>query len=858
MNEAVVTAECEGQKYYAVTNDKGIYAFANLPPSPINYVLTVCRAGYIFPIVLKLVSVEASIYGQDNCGNQWGVDFQASEFGPRIYVDRYAMADDDGSSWDNAFNDLQDALAAASQGTNIYVAKGTYRPDTGEYQTLGNVNATFQLKNGVALHGGFPTGGGSFLEQNIEENETILSGDIAFDNFSYHVVTGSGTNPSAVIDGFRIEDGKAVSGFGGGMYNDHGSPTVKRCTFYMNSADEGGGGMYNCDQSNPIVSECTFKCNESSQGGGMFNFGGSCPTVIDCVFHGNEVRVQGEGGGGMCNANIWTGDKLTVEGCEFIYNNTDFKGGGVLNLFCGPNSIIFKDCQFNVNEAEGNGGGIYNHVSCPILIDCNFVNNDGYSEGGGIYNYQSESIIERCNFSDNWGDYGGGIVNMDSSKTVLNECSFIHNRSYYGGGGIFNFGTGEVELNGCLFTNNSGDLGGGIWNGIQGLVISRGCTFIDNEADLFGGAMYSEVESSTEIFNCVFSGNTAGDKGGGVYGEPFLGLMHLVNCTFAGNHANRGGGAAVATDNVVDIENCVFWGNTHDGSGTAPAQLWGGEELLNLSYSCVQGLSEVVYGGIENIEDDPLFFDPQGLIGSNEDDLMLLRNSPCIDAGNPTHSYRNEPGDNGDRINMGAYGNTFRATPKTGSGLIGGLGLEKVLPVGIQSVANNKTSPTIYQCELLLLARNLKTSDVNDVVATIINSSDCVISVDDASAGFSLIETGQTTASTDTFTINVDRSVLLTGTGQITWEFSFYTPGGPQETETSMMSFTSEDLGFVDIPGDLTGEGIVNVYDLQLLVNNWLTNSPIADIAPQPNGDNFVDFRDFALFAENWLVGVTP
>jgi parallel beta-helix repeat protein len=36
--------------------------------------------------------------------------------------------------------------------------------------------------------------------------------------------------------------------------------------------------------------------------------------------------------------------------------------------------------------------------------------------------------------------------------------------------------------------------------------------------------------------------------------------------------------------------------------------------------------------------------------------------SPCIDAGNPTSAYSNEPSPNGGRINMGAYGNTSQAS----------------------------------------------------------------------------------------------------------------------------------------------------------------------------------------------------
>ena len=65
---------------------------------------------------------------------------------------------------------------------------------------------------------------------------TILSGDIGTvddnsDN-SYHVVTGSDTDITALLDGFTITAGNAnvvgEKGTGGGMVNAGGSPTVNR------------------------------------------------------------------------------------------------------------------------------------------------------------------------------------------------------------------------------------------------------------------------------------------------------------------------------------------------------------------------------------------------------------------------------------------------------------------------------------------------------------------------------------------------------------------------------------------------------------------------------------------------------
>jgi len=58
-----------------------------------------------------------------------------------------------------------------------------------------------------------------------------------------------------------------------------------------------------------------------------------------------------------------------------------------------------------------------------------------------------------------------------------------------------------------------------------------------------------------------------------------------------------------------------------------------------------------------NFSADPLFADP-----GNLESQSLQQSSPCIDMGDPTMDYNNEPGSNGGRINIGSLGNTTLAT----------------------------------------------------------------------------------------------------------------------------------------------------------------------------------------------------
>jgi hypothetical protein len=151
------------------------------------------------------------------------------------------------SSWADACT-LADALAFAMSGEQVWVKAGVHYPVA---TTSDPRRATFTLKNGVQVYGGFsgtPGTEDNFSVRDWQTNLTILSGDIDQNdtntdgnfiaetpadiqgNNAYHVVTGGGTDSSAVLDGFVITAGRANGGSfpdndsGGGMYNHQQQP----------------------------------------------------------------------------------------------------------------------------------------------------------------------------------------------------------------------------------------------------------------------------------------------------------------------------------------------------------------------------------------------------------------------------------------------------------------------------------------------------------------------------------------------------------------------------------------------------------------------------------------------------------
>jgi len=313
---------------------------------------------------------------------------------PTIYVDADATSGaNNGTSWENAYLYLQDALddPCLLPVSEIWVAAGTYRPDANSSNPNGSGDrtATFQLINGVAIYGGFAGTESTLDERDFELYETILSGDIGTEGVntdnSYHVVTGSGTEPNAVLDGFTITAGNANGSYphscAGGLFNDSGSPTVTNCTFSGNSAGDRGGGMYNV-KSSPTVTNCTFSGNSASSGGGMHNYNNSSPTVTNCTFSGNSVVYSG---GGMYN------DKSspTVTNCTFSENSTQFSGGGGMFNYKSTNPTL-TNCIFWGDTAPI-APEIRNYQSSPTVTYSDIAGSGGSSswdlslgtDGGG-------------------------------------------------------------------------------------------------------------------------------------------------------------------------------------------------------------------------------------------------------------------------------------------------------------------------------------------------------------------------------------------------------------------------------------------------------------------------------------------
>ena len=634
------------------------------------------------------------------------VDMGVYEIKPSriIYVDDDAEGANDGSSWENAYTFLQDALRAALGNDEIRVAQGIYRPDrtTNFRSPRGDRTATFRLKNGVNIEGGYAGLHNPDPDaRDFERFRTILSGDLnendaevrdllnlprepsRIDN-SLHVVTASGTNKSAILDGVTITAGHAnnyvddiINGErGGGMYNKGGSPTIRHCTFLANSAfgyeDGIGGGLYNeygsptlinCkfvrnavgtaipdhgagkggaigeDHSSPKLIDCVFIANVAAgnHGGAIYHCDGS-PELTNCTFKENSARVYG---GGMCN---WSGE-AKLSGCTFIGNSAGSDAGGMYNF---GNSTLER-CEFVGNRCRQNGGGFSSDGLSPTLTNCRFTGNFAENAGGAIANRVSSPIITKCTFTANTAGFGGGggIYNRENANPTVSDCTFTRNRALLdlGGGGMCNNASSPVVSN-CTFTQNKADDNGGAvsnWYGSSPTFTK--CLFVENTARTCGG-LHSYEDCNPTVIDCKFIRNSSGSFGGAMS----IGVncnATVINCLLAENSAGTHGGGLYSYSSNPTLINCTFAANSApNGSALAFAsatnlpvndaklancilcdrgnEIWKGDDsTITITYSDIKG----GWPGTGNINADPLFADPC------DGNYHLRLRSPCINKG---------------------------------------------------------------------------------------------------------------------------------------------------------------------------------------------------------------------------------
>jgi hypothetical protein len=311
------------------------------------------------------------------------------------------------------------------------------------------------------------------------------------------------------------------------------------------------------------------------------------------------------------------------------------KGIGIRAENC--NKLQFADCIFSNNKCEESGatkgGSLYQNGGTITLTNCCIISNS--CTGGHYTQYQYGSGVY----------VGSGILNIVDSFFFDNVAI-----GWYGGSSIDACAKGA-----CIYINT------GASAFIKRTVLKN--NYVNTLGAMIEGiAIYNS--GNCELLNCLIADNISDDSRftGTIHSE---GTISLQNCTVADND-RRG---LYYSNGVFSVTNSIIYGNGDDLTNFPSAA---GGTISNLYYSLIGNGDNAGTNGC--ITGDPLFVDTnyyhlQSVRGNYTNGYFSgggwgesISNSPCIDAADPQADCSLEPSPNGNRLNMGAYGNTSKAS----------------------------------------------------------------------------------------------------------------------------------------------------------------------------------------------------
>ena len=287
-------------------------------------------------------------------------------------------------------------------------------------------------------------------------------------------------------------------------------------------------------------------------------------------------------------------------------------------LYADSSWLTVSGCTFRNNTS-----GMCALSVPPTISDTLFVHNGNrFFWGAALYisapdNLDAVARVRNCTFLEN---SGSGIETF-GGNAPFEGCKFIRNR----GSGIWNYGYAVRDIIDCTFIDNK--YSGMISDSSVRLI---GCRFFGNSNPGWGGGVQM-AGGSTTLINCVFAGNRARDCG--AFAGSEMGVDRFTNCTVVENSATRYTGGISST---AVLKNCILWGNADQYGSTQYSQV----SAVRADYSIIQGWTGST-PGTATTSLDPLLMDPlgpDGIAGTEDDDLRLSAGSPAINAGDPNPS----------------------------------------------------------------------------------------------------------------------------------------------------------------------------------------------------------------------------
>lgn len=650
------------------------------------------------------------------------VDFGAFEtdveLSPVIYVNQAATGANNGTSWNDAFTDLQDALAVATPGNEVWVAAGVYKPTATSDRYV-----AFEPPGGVTLLGGFNGTETLANQRNWVANQTVLSGEIGVpadltDNtvvlirvfnqdspvlisgFSIRRAYSDAAAPFAILESPELSFENCIFTTNTGQsflfYTVTGSLKLQNCLLAGNSTDD----LFTAGMSDILLTGVTIANNDAMR-------------VINLVSNSSfEMRnsivwqsTTGQSFGAVVSSNSMISDPGFIGGVDNImYGDPQFvnPAGNDYRLLSsspaidlGSNDFVSLPTDLDLKPriyGDQTDAGCYESVDRPVI----FVDQDATGAGTGLtwadaFTDLHDAFAVAESGSQIWvtdGDFiASELADIDAYFTLPDGVDLI--------GGFSGFETAAEQRDLSLFTTINGSLGpdaNGTYVRSKRLMLISGNTegnnienfqFTGSEAPLNvvapNRALHIEDSENIHLARCGFVFNVA-NRGSAVYfasssgsidnayfianqaqNAGVIGMIggsdvRLTNVTIHGNELFTGSGSPIGgtSECTLEIRNSIIWGNT--SSLSSP-------NVTTMSHTLLDG-----FVGQNGESPDEIIITIDNPF-EESDWLALREGSPAVDAGSELYQSDSpvdalgQPRVQGLRIDLGAWESPYTAGP---------------------------------------------------------------------------------------------------------------------------------------------------------------------------------------------------
>lgn len=511
-----------------------------------------------------------------------------------------------GTSWNNAYKTLRQALQTAETSENtqvkIYLAEGEYdvsETDAIAYKDGKSRNAGFYVlsKKGqrLWLMGGYPTPGSQTLPKDTcnSNPQRHVTKFVSKDLIKTSVFRTNNHNQGLILHGITFDSKNFVGSAADGAL----------ITFDNNGSD------------NPYFEmiDCSIKYYKSSLCGAIYFFGNMKNPKIKIerveVLQGDRVAATGGGFLVFNEQTIYKPTNIQIDMKYVTFHDINHLGSDQKYAVIGARNYKPSDgkdesyvnldhVQVNRNLGGTAGqqittislqsfkkvsvtnsifrntiagiGGAFRVQSChEVVFKNNQFQNCRSGDAGGAVTVQSGgktayipagtgrrtiTFINNEFDSNNATNAGGALQIQDEEANapvdvIIDNCNFKGNKSKNQGGALYIASVGKVKVTNSVFCNNSGNKYGGAFrvaNNAKSLLV-EGCYFENNSCDAQANALSIGIQKGKfDVKNCMFIRNqttsTVGSDSGGAVNVE-SGHGDFTNCKFVGNTSSTTGGA---------------------------------------------------------------------------------------------------------------------------------------------------------------------------------------------------------------------------------------------------------------------------------------------------------------------------